>query len=93
MLLACVQPALVEEWFFRHLALRTLQGATTTRGAVLISSVMFGMAHVGAPFSIPYLTVCGLALGYVRVRAHSLALPMLMHFAHNAFVLFQPLLP
>jgi membrane protease YdiL (CAAX protease family) len=83
----CIQPAVVEELFFRYLALCWLRTVTGTHSAVLISSVMFGIAHIYAPLSIPMLMALGLALGYLRVASGSLLLPMLVHFAHNAFIL------
>ena len=86
-LLMCVWPAIVEEVFFRYLALGTLRRYMGLHAAVLVSSLMFGMAHVGQPFSIPVLTVVGMGLGYMRVASRGLALPMLMHFAHNLVVL------
>lgn len=86
-LVICAQPALIEELFFRYLALDTLRHITGTHTAVLVSSVMFGMAHLGVPLSIPILTLVGVGLGYARVGTGSLALPMLMHFTHNLIVL------
>ncbi len=88
-LVMCVFPAFFEELFFRYLALNTLRGVTGTQGAVLVSSVMFGMAHIGNPLGIPLLMVIGLVLGYMRVASGSLVLPMLMHFGHNLAVLFM----
>jgi membrane protease YdiL (CAAX protease family) len=84
----CVQPAIIEELFFRYLALGALRQHTGVHGAVVISAVMFGVAHIFAPFSIPILILIGLALGYVRVASGSLILPMLIHFAHNLAVLY-----
>jgi membrane protease YdiL (CAAX protease family) len=83
----CVQPAIFEELFFRHVVLDTFRGPAGVHTAVLVSSAMFGFAHIGTPLSIPTLTVLGLALGYARVLGGSLALPMLMHFVHNVAVL------
>ena len=87
LLAICVQPALVEEMFFRYLAVGVFRAAMSVHAAVWVSSAMFGMAHVGTPLSIPMLFVLGLGLGYMRVLSGGLALPMLMHFAHNAAVL------
>lgn len=84
--LVCVQPAVFEELFFRYLALGTLQSVTGTHAAVVASSIMFGMAHLGTPLSIPLLTLLGLGLGYARVASGGMALPILMHFAHNAVI-------
>lgn len=83
----CVQPALIEELFFRYLALHTLRSLLGVHAAVMISSLMFGIAHVGVPLSIPMLTVLGIALGYARVATGSMALPILLHLLHNAAVL------
>jgi len=85
-LAVCVQPAIVEELFFRYLALGTLRQHMGVHAAVLVSSVMFGMAHVGNPLAIPILIVVGMGIGYMRVLSGSLLLPMLMHFAHNLVI-------
>ncbi len=82
----CLEPALIEEMFFRYLALDTLRSAMSVHAAVVVSSVMFGLAHIGAPLSIPMLTLVGVALGYARVASGRLALPMLLHFLHNLII-------
>jgi membrane protease YdiL (CAAX protease family) len=92
-LTGCVQPAVVEELFFHYLALGVLRKWTGVHTAVLISAVMFGMAHVFAPLSIPILMGIGMALGYLRVASGGLMLPMLMHFAHNALILWGDFRP
>ena len=86
-LLICVQPALVEELFFRRVALGGLRRAMGPHAAVLVSALMFGLAHLGAPLSIPILCLVGVGLGYARVYSGNLLLPVLMHFAHNLLVL------
>lgn len=83
----CLQPAVIEELFFRQLALGTLRSVMRTRTAVLVSAVMFALAHVGVPLSMPVLLVLGIALGYARVTSGGLLLPMVMHFVHNAAVI------
>jgi uncharacterized protein len=83
----CIQPAVIEELFFRYLALGILRSVVTAPTAVALSAVMFGLAHVGVPLSIPMLIVLGLGLGYLRVASGSMALPMLVHLLHNAAVL------
>src|SRR5262249_50073951 len=74
LLTICLQPAVVEELFFRYLVLGSLRTATSTQAAILISSVMFGMAHVDNPLGIPYLIVLGWVLGSIRVASGSLLL-------------------
>ena len=87
----CIQPAIVEELFFRYRALGHLRPALGTPGAVLMSGVMFGVAHIFNPLGMPYLIAFGIVIGYVRVVGRSLAIPMLIHLAHNAAVLrFEP---
>lgn len=86
-LAVCIQPAIVEELFFRYLALGTLRRSMGIHAAVLVSSVMFGIAHIGVPLSIPMLTLIGVGLGYARVVSGSLWLPILLHFFHNGAIL------
>jgi membrane protease YdiL (CAAX protease family) len=86
-LAVCIQPAIIEELFFRYLALGALRDSMNIHGAVFVSSVMFGVAHVGSPLSVPVLVLLGFLLGYMRVFSGGLALPMLVHFAHNAAIL------
>ncbi len=84
----CVQPAIFEELFFRLLTLDTLRGITGVHAAVFVSSLMFGMAHLGVPLSIPILMVVGVGFGYGRVLTGGMIAPMLMHFAHNFAILY-----
>lgn len=86
----CVEPGIVEEVFFRYLALDTLRGVMNVHAAVLVSSVMFGLAHIGVPLSIPMLSLVGVALGYARVASGRLLLPMLLHFLHNLVIVMWP---
>jgi membrane protease YdiL (CAAX protease family) len=82
----CIQPAIFEELFFRHLTLGTLREVTGVHGAIFASSIMFGMCHIGVPLSIPILTVIGIVLGYARVLSGGLMLPITLHFAHNLLI-------
>jgi membrane protease YdiL (CAAX protease family) len=86
-LLTCVEPALVEELFFRYIALGTLRMVLGTHGAVFVSAVMFGMAHIFALPSIPLFILVGLFLGYARVLSGGIALPICLHFLHNFAIL------
>jgi membrane protease YdiL (CAAX protease family) len=82
----CVQPAIVEEIFFRYLALDTLRTVMSPWAAIFLSSMMFGLAHIGVPLSIPILGVVGIALAWARVASGSLILPMVLHAFHNLCV-------
>jgi len=86
LLVACVQPALVEELFFRHVAFGVLRQSTGPHATVWISSVMFAGAHIYNPLGMPYLFVAGLVFGYLR-SSGGLALPIVLHFCHNLGVL------
>jgi membrane protease YdiL (CAAX protease family) len=85
--LLCLQPAVVEELMFRFLILGHLRRFVPVHVAVWISSVLFGIAHIGAPLSVPVLILLGAGLGYSRVWGRTLALPMILHFLHNFVVL------
>jgi uncharacterized protein len=87
LIVICVQPAIVEEIFFRHIALGAIGAVSGARAAVLVTAVMFAMAHIYVPLSTPVLFLVGIALGYARIASGGLALPMAMHFLHNAAVL------
>jgi membrane protease YdiL (CAAX protease family) len=92
-LLFAVQPALIEEWFFRHLALGAVRTVTGVHAAVWVSAVMFAMAHVYNPLGLPWLLVGGIVFGYWRVMSGGLAVPILLHLSLNATILwFQGLL-
>jgi membrane protease YdiL (CAAX protease family) len=88
LLIVCVQPAIVEELFFRHLALGLLRRKLGIHGGVLVSSVMFAIAHLNVPPSMPVFGLLGMGLGYVRIYSRHMALPMLMHFLHNLAALY-----
>ena len=84
-LLVCVQPAVVEELFFRFLAFGVLYRAAGTGTAVVVSSVMFAMAHIYNPIGVPYFFVAGVVFAYARIYG-GLLLPMILHFLHNLAV-------
>ncbi|HVJ69008.1 MAG TPA: CPBP family intramembrane glutamic endopeptidase [Caulifigura sp.] len=83
----CIQPAIFEELFFRGCCWRVFTPVLGIHSTVLISSVMFGMAHVGVPLSVPILTLVGFVLGYARAYSGSIWLPALLHFLHNLVVI------
>ncbi len=86
-LLVCVQPAVVEELFFRYLLFGHLRPHLGTHGAVWLSAVIFGMAHLGNIPGWPVLILLGAGLGYARAFSGGLALPIGLHFLHNFAVL------
>lgn len=83
----CLQPAVVEEYFFRHLTFDALRANLGAHLAVWVSSVMFAMAHIGNPLGLPVVMLIGVVLGYARWASGGLLLPMVLHFFHNLVVL------
>jgi uncharacterized protein len=86
-LLVCVQPAVIEELFFRYTLLGHLRKHLGLHSSVWVSSVLFGMAHLGNIPGWPVLIFIGAGLGYARVLSGGLALPIALHFCHNFAVL------
>jgi membrane protease YdiL (CAAX protease family) len=84
----CVQPAIFEELCFRGIVLRALTPVMSVGTAVLIASIAFAMAHLFQLTALPYLFLVGVFLGIARTSSGGLALPMLLHAAHNACVLW-----
>lgn len=87
-LTTAVQPALVEELFFRYFAYGVMRQLTNAHAAVILTALMFALAHLYNPFGLPFLFVMGLVLGYARVYSGGLLLPIMMHFAHNFAIIF-----
>jgi membrane protease YdiL (CAAX protease family) len=85
-LLICVQPAIVEELFFRQMVLGVFRKWMNLHAAVWITALMFAVAHINRPIIMPYLLLGGAVFGYARVYG-GLALAMLMHFIHNFVVI------
>ncbi len=83
----CVQPAIVEEAYFRLFALDSLRQIAGLHAAVWISATMFGFVHVANLFGIPYLIVLGACLAYLRLASGTLLLPIVVHFVHNLIVM------
>lgn len=73
----------VEEFVFRGALLRALQNTLNTPVAVLLSSVLFAVAHVG-PIQVTYAFVIGVLLCVVRLSSGSLWCSIAMHIAFNA---------
>lgn len=84
--LVCMQPAIVEEMFFRRLTFDFFCNHTTRGTAAFASAAMFAGAHTGALLSFPYFVLFGIVMAWLRSWSGSLALPMLMHFTHNLII-------
>lgn len=84
-------PALCEELLFRGTVLPSLARAWGATAGVVVSAVLFGAIHVDSLpdgsllfFRVPFALVVGLGLALLRLRAGTLAAPMLAHGLLNA---------
>ena len=85
-LACCVSPAIVEEYFYRYLALNSARQCLGTHSAVWLTSLMFATGHLHSPISMPFFLIAGATYGYVRILSGGLLLPILMHLLHNTAV-------
>jgi CAAX protease family protein len=81
---ALVAPA-VEELTYRGLGF-TLLAPYGTWAAILITGVLFGLAH-GLLIALPVLTVFGVVIGWLRARTASIYPPMALHATFNGVAL------
>ena len=80
-------PALSEELLFRGLLIGILaSSALKQRGAIVVSAVMFGLAHVD-PVQASISTVLGLYLGTLTWAAGSVRPAILAHALNNGLIL------
>lgn len=77
-----VLPAILEEWAFRGVLLKNLL-PYGRKGALIISSLLFGIMHVD-PARIIFATVFGLLLGICYEYTRSIKIPMIIHFINNS---------
>lgn len=83
LVLMCVQPAIIEELFFRRLTFDFFCNTTSVGTAAVVSSIMFAAAHLGGFLSLPYLAFFGFCMAWLRWFTGSLVLPIVLHFLHN----------
>ncbi len=77
-----VFPAILEEFAFRGVILKNILPYNRT-AAIIISSLMFGIAHIDPP-RIIFASIFGMVLGICYEKTGSLKIPMLIHFVNNA---------
>jgi uncharacterized protein len=85
-LTAAVAAPLFEEFLFRGFLLPSLTRYLPTWGAICISGLVFGVAHLSLSEILP-LTTLGILLGTVYVRTRNLLAPMLLHSLWNSSTL------
>jgi membrane protease YdiL (CAAX protease family) len=90
-IMTAVLPAIIEEWAFRGVLLKNLL-PYGRGGAIVISSILFGLAHVDPP-RIIFATAFGLMLGLCYEYTGSILVPMLIHFINNSISVMGTLMP
>ncbi len=81
-LIVVIGAPIVEELFFRGLLLRSLEGRIANGLALVVSSVLFGAAHL-QPIQFPALVFIGLVLGWLAQRFGRLGPSMFAHLGFN----------
>ncbi len=74
---------IVEEVFFRGLALRAFEARMRPRVALVVSAVVFGFAHL-QPLQFPALVAIGLVCGWLAQRDGRLGRAVWAHLGFNA---------
>jgi membrane protease YdiL (CAAX protease family) len=77
-----------EELFYRGLIQTSLLRTGSPALAIVITSLLFGMAHLAsgnAPVNVPAVTVLSLGLGYVYYRTRSLWASVALHAVFNLY--------
>lgn len=77
-----------EELFFRGLLYRWLKSRWNMATATLVSSLMFGLAHVHLE-AVAASFIVGMVLAFVYERSRSLWTPVILHMVFNSASLFM----
>lgn len=85
--LFCILPAITEEVAFRGLIQHWLTTVIRPWRAIVLGAALFAAIHLSV-VSAPYLFLMGLLLGWSKWKTGSLYPAMVIHFLHNAVVLF-----
>jgi uncharacterized protein len=86
--LLTVIPAIIEELFFRRAIFNVFLEFMGCQATVWLTAFLFAMAHIDQPFGMPVLFLLGVLLGYARLGTGSIILPIVLHFLHNAVVVY-----
>jgi sodium transport system permease protein len=87
-LLVGLAPAICEELAFRGFILSGLRRMGHKWGAIVLTSVFFGLAHGLLQQSLA-TAIIGTVIGYVVVKTGSILPGMLYHFCHNSLSVLQ----
>ncbi len=81
-----------EELVYRNMAISNMRKAVPVKWAVVISSVIFGVAH-GNLLWILYATALGIVFGILYVRTESIWISLTAHFVFNLVGFIYSLIP
>jgi uncharacterized protein len=85
---ASVAAPIFEEIMFRGFLLPSLTRYVSVSGAVVISGLIFAIAHLSLSEVLPLATL-GIILGFVYTRSRNLLAPMLLHCLWNSGTLIS----
>ncbi|MEH1836889.1 MAG: type II CAAX endopeptidase family protein [Nostoc sp.] len=85
---AAIAAPFFEEILFRGFLLPSLTRYLPVWGAILVSSLLFAIAHLSLSEILP-LTALGIVLGVVYTRSRNLLAPMLLHSLWNSGTLLS----
>jgi sodium transport system permease protein len=86
--LAALSPAICEELVFRGGFLGMLRRTGTTRSAVLVSSIFFGLIHLSVFRFLPTF-ILGLIMAVLTVRCRSILPAVVFHLIYNGLSVIQ----
>lgn len=79
-----------EELLFRGVIYKTLNKNISTRWAIIIQAILFGVAH-GNFIQGSYATLLGIIFGYVTYKTKSLWPAIIMHVVNNSIATILPM--
>ena len=85
---ASIAAPIFEEIMFRGFLLPSLTRYVSVTGAIVISGLIFAIAHLSLSEVLP-LTTLGIILGFVYTRSRNLLAPMLLHCLWNSGTLIS----
>ncbi|MEM8719697.1 MAG: CPBP family glutamic-type intramembrane protease [Cyanobacteria bacterium P01_G01_bin.39] len=85
---ASIAAPVFEEIMFRGFLLPSLTKYVSVNGAIIISGLIFAVAHLSLSEVLPLATL-GIVLGFVYTRSRNLLAPMLLHCLWNSGTLLS----
>jgi membrane protease YdiL (CAAX protease family) len=81
-IMVCILAPFLEEMLFRGIILRSFMNQYSTKNAIILSSLLFGAAHLNV-YQFVGATTTGLLLGWLYVRTHSIWPCIMLHAFYN----------